>query len=90
MDRGTVHTWQPCSPEEPAKKKEGIFGFMGGIKKRFNCFLNFCRHLCRANVAGGLVSADVLLSGLQGESVHLLPSCIPETLQHHFLFKKTL
>lgn len=35
-------------------------------------------HLCGADVAGGFVSADVLLSGLQSQSKHLLPSCISE------------
>lgn len=33
-------------------------------------------HLCRADVAGCFVSADVLLSGLQSQSKHLLPGCI--------------
>lgn len=34
-------------------------------------------YLCGADVAGRLVPADVLLSGLQSETIHLLPSCIP-------------
>lgn len=35
-------------------------------------------YLCSADVAGCFVSADVLLSGLQSQSKHLLPSRISE------------
>lgn len=49
------------------------------IRRRKKLFYSHVfSHLCSANVAGRLVSADVLLSGLQSESVHLLTSCVPE------------
>jgi len=38
-------------------------------------------YLSGADVAGGLVPADVLLSGLQGQPVHLLTGCVPAGAQ---------
>lgn len=39
---------------------------------------SFHSYLCSANVAGCLVSANVLLSGLQSQSIHLLTGRVPE------------
>lgn len=39
---------------------------------------SFDSYLCSADVAGRLVSANVLLSGLQGQAIHLLTGRVPE------------
>lgn len=43
---------------------------------------SFDSYLCSANVAGRLVSANVLLSGLQGQAIHLLTGRVPEKSMH--------
>lgn len=50
--------------------------FLIGEKTNQSCSLY--SYLCRANVAGRLVPANVLLSCLQSQSIHLLTGCIPE------------
>lgn len=47
-------------------------------RKASNRSCSFHSYLCCANVAGRLVSANVLLSGLQSQSIHLLTGRIPE------------